>query len=153
MAGCKPAESLLAEREQERECGAGVSQNAGLERVDTRVLRFYWLLCCCVGSALGATCCWLPLLHLMEARLEFISPAAGCIIALALTSSVPVVQLASFSDVCYSKAVVTLHAKYAAGTSSIFLLNMENSLLSTPNFLQTVTNWSIDKYTIVSFKK
>ena len=56
----------------------------------------------------------------MEARLEFISPAAGCIIALALTSSVPVVQLASFSDVCYSKAVVTLHAKYAAGTSSIF---------------------------------
>ena len=83
MAGCKPAESLLAEREQERECGAGVSQNAGLERVDTRVLRFYWLLCCCAGSALGATCCWLPLLHLMEARLEFISPAAGCIIALA----------------------------------------------------------------------
>jgi len=85
MAGCKPAESkpaesLLAEREQERECGAGVSQNAGLERVDTRVLRFYWLLCCCAGSALGATCCWLPLLHLMEARLEFISPAAGCII-------------------------------------------------------------------------
>ena len=44
MAGCKPAESLLAEREQERECEAGVSQNAGLERVDTRVLRFYWLL-------------------------------------------------------------------------------------------------------------
>jgi len=84
MAGCKPAESLLAEREQERECEAGVSQNAGLERVDTRVLRFYWLLCCCAGSALGATCCWLPLLHLMEARLEFISPAAGCIIALAL---------------------------------------------------------------------
>ena len=92
MAGCKPAESkpaesLLAEREQERECGAGVSQNAGLERVDTRVLRFYWLLCCCAGSALGATCCWLPLLHLMEARLEFISPAAGCIIALALMHS------------------------------------------------------------------
>ena len=83
MAGCKPAESLLAEREQERECGAGVSQNVGLERVDTCALRFYWLLCCCVGSALGATCCWLPLLHLMEARLEFISPAAGCIIALA----------------------------------------------------------------------
>jgi len=83
MAGCKPAESLLAEREQERECGAGVSQNVGLEQVDTRVLRFYWLLCCCAGSALGATCCWLPLLHLMEARLEFISPAAGCIIALA----------------------------------------------------------------------
>ena len=87
MAGCKPAESLLAEREQERECGAGVSQNAGLERVDTRVLRFYWLLCCCTGSVLGATCCWLPLLHLMEARLEFISPAAGCIIALALMHS------------------------------------------------------------------
>ena len=89
MAGCKPAESkpaesLLAEREQERECGAGVSQNVGLEQVDTRVLRFYWLLCCCAGSVLGATCCWLPLLHLMEARLEFISPAAGCIIALAL---------------------------------------------------------------------
>jgi hypothetical protein len=84
MAGCKPAESLLVERGQERECGAGVSQNAGLKRVDTRVLRFYWLLCCCAGSALGATCCWLPLLHLMEAKLEFVSPAAGCIIALAL---------------------------------------------------------------------
>jgi len=27
-----------------------------------------------------------------------------------------------------------------------FQLNMENSLLSTPNFLQTVTNGSIDKY-------
>jgi len=49
------------------------------------VLRFYWLLCCCAGSALGATCCWLPLLHLMQARLEFISPAADCIIALALS--------------------------------------------------------------------
>jgi hypothetical protein len=32
-------------------------------------------------------CCWLPLLHLMEARLEFVSPAAGCIIALALKDS------------------------------------------------------------------
>jgi hypothetical protein len=57
--------------------------------VDTRVLRFYWLLCCCAGSALGATCCWLPLLHLMEARLEFVSPAAGCIIALALRTTSP----------------------------------------------------------------
>jgi len=83
MARCKPAQSPLAEREQERECGAGVSQNTGLERVHTRVLRFHLLLCCCAGSVLGATCCWLPLLHLMEARLEFISPAAGCIIALA----------------------------------------------------------------------
>jgi hypothetical protein len=66
MAGCKPAESPLAEREKKRECGAGVSRNGDLKRADTHGLRSHSLLCCCAPSVLAACAAAelsMPLLH------------------------------------------------------------------------------------------
>lgn len=80
MAGRKPAESPLAEREKKRECGAGVSQNGGSKRVDTRGLRFHSLLCCYAPSELAA-CAAAELCDaaaaVLEGTLEFIWPASG----------------------------------------------------------------------------
>jgi hypothetical protein len=78
--GCKPAESPLAERVKERECGADVSRNAGLKPTVYARPCSHSILCCCARSALACMCCWrgtAAAAALIGSHAGFISPTSG----------------------------------------------------------------------------